>query len=154
MPVTKISDQCLADFLAEDLTQTQIAKACNISRQAIHARINYVKAPQHKQRMMRHFSVRFLRRIGFSIPEIAIYTDYCAETIRRLLYQYGYRAKEPVYSVYINSYVPQTMRLFLIQFLYRLGFVVEDIAELTQYSPLTVIHYLYKSGYSLSGRLK
>ncbi len=39
----KISQECLDTFVQEDLTQSQIAKLCDMSRQGVHIRINYEK---------------------------------------------------------------------------------------------------------------
>ena len=153
MPIKKISSQCLTDFLAEDLTQTQIAKACNISRQAVHARINYTKTPERERRLLRHFSVIFLRRLGFTIPELVKYTKYCDNYVRKLL-----RENKCIYVD--QNYTPKilknstTSRHFQIKFLYRLGFDFKTIAEFTGYRHNTVRQYLYSFGLSLKGQLK
>ena len=64
----KISNECLHDMIDEGFNQSQIAKVCSISRQAVSARVNY----EYKPIRERQYSVVFLRRLGFSIEETAL----------------------------------------------------------------------------------
>jgi hypothetical protein len=154
MPKLKISSRCLTDFLAEDLTQTQIAKACNITRQAVHARINYTKTPQRAKRIKRQFAVTFLHRIGFTIPEIQIETGYCEGNIRKLIKNNGGKTPDPKYTSRGTLVNDVKIRHFQTEFLYRIGFDIKTIAKFTGYKQFTVLQYLYEAGYSLKGRLR
>jgi hypothetical protein len=146
MPTKKISSQCLSDFLAEDLTQAQIAKACSLTRQAIHARINYAKDPKRKERLMRHFSVVFLRRLGFTLPELIEYTGYCDSYIRMLFRRNNCISFDQTYTTKTTKKNTK-IRHFQIRFLHRLGFSPETIAEYTGYKYGTVRQYLHEFGY-------
>lgn len=152
MPVKKLSETCLKDFLDEDITQTQIAKACNISRQAVHARIKYTKTPQRAKRMRRHFSVIFLRRLGFTIPEIMEYTGYCNGNVRKLILQTGFCATDPLYQIEGTTQNQIKLRHFQIEFLFRIGFDLTMIAKFTGYTYNTIRQYLYTAHYSLKGQ--
>jgi len=78
----KISDECLHDFLEEGFTQSEIGRACCLSRQAVHKRINYKKSTNGR---LNSFSTLFLRRLGFSINEIAEYMNVSYHAIYRRL---------------------------------------------------------------------
>ena len=142
----KISNECLADFLDEGFNQTQIAKICAMSRQAIHQRITYVA--KRNEIRMRQYSVIFLRRLGFSISEIMNFTRYCRTTVIKLLRAAGYSSNEDYYQ---HSKRMKVKR-FEISFLHVIGFSVPDIVKLTTYNINTIKTYLYKDGYSLKGR--
>jgi len=49
----KISKKCLKDLTDEGLNPSQIAKACNMSRQAIHQRLNYKSRSTEKEKLAR-----------------------------------------------------------------------------------------------------
>jgi hypothetical protein len=152
MPVKKLADECLKDFLDVGLTQTQIAKACDITRQAVHHRINYTKTPQRAKRLRRHFSVIFLRRLGFTIPEIMEYTGYCNGNIRKLLHQHGFLPTDSIYRTKHTAWKYVKIRHFQIEFLLRIGFDLATISEYTGYAFRTVRQYLYMKHYSLKGQ--
>lgn len=65
----KVSDGCIIDMLNEGFTTATIAKTCNMSRQAIHQRIDknlyHFKTMHH-----RHYEIIFLYKIGFTPLEI------------------------------------------------------------------------------------
>jgi hypothetical protein len=147
----KITKECLDDFIDVGLTQTQIANACDISRQAVQQRIAYT--PLHGQILRRQFAVPFLRRLGFTIPEIMGFTKYCRGSVWKLLKltrlsysDLDYLPKDAVRNV-------TAMKQFRVGFLHRIGFTTRGIADLTSYKVSTVRAYLYQAGYSLKGRI-
>ena len=91
----KISDECLKDFLDEDFTQSEIARACSISRQAVSIRVHY--KPKKPEIKLRNFTVLFLRRLGFSKIEIENYTNYSNGAVWRILREHRFLRKTKIY---------------------------------------------------------
>ena len=146
MQKEKITKKCLNDFLGEGLSQSQVAKACGMSRQAVNQRIAYVS--KHGDIRARRHSVVFLRRLGFLIPEIMDFTGYGQGNIIKLLGAAGYSSAEGVYGESARV----SMKRFKVKFLYRIGFTLPDICRLTKYRASLARYYLYSEGYSLKGR--
>ena len=84
----KISNECLDDLLEEGFNQSQIAQTCNISRQAISARIHYKSKRDNILR--KRYSIMFLYRLGFTIAEMAELIGYSPITVARYLLYWGY----------------------------------------------------------------
>ena len=62
----KITNECLNDFLQAGLNPSVIARTCNMSRQAIHQRINYKSKHLKKKKL----AARLVKQ-GFSPKEIS-----------------------------------------------------------------------------------
>ena len=82
MPNQKLSDECLSDFINAGISQSSIARICNMTRQAISARVLY--KPKKSQIMLRRFSVWFLYRLGFLPEEIVVLTKYSYPTVYKI----------------------------------------------------------------------
>ncbi len=84
----KISSQCLKDLLDDGFSQSQVARTCSMSRQAISNRLKYkYKSPGF---LLRRFGIKFLFQIGFEIRQIAEYTGYKEKTVCLYLSRWGY----------------------------------------------------------------
>lgn len=74
----KISHGCLEEALDAGLSQSEIARMCNMSRQAVHIRVNY--KPQKSDKILAKQRVAFkLRKLGFKYREIAEIIGYKRE---------------------------------------------------------------------------
>jgi hypothetical protein len=91
----KISDECLKDFLDEGFNQSEIARTCSISRQAVFIRIHF--KPKKPMIKLRRWTVLFLRRLGFMHTEIAEFTGYAHGTVGKLLIEKNGSSRTPVY---------------------------------------------------------
>ena len=65
----KISDKCLEDFINEGFSQSEIARSCNCSRQAIHSRIN--KRSMLGKGEAIHEQIRQWRTMGWKYKDIS-----------------------------------------------------------------------------------
>jgi len=142
----KISDACLTNFLDEGFNQAEIARICNMSRQAINQRISYVS--KRNDIKIRQYEVIYLRRLGFSVPEIMNFTRYSKRNVIKLLHLSGFNDDERTYGPRERTLLNRYKSIFL----FLIGFSVPDIAELSNYSVSTVKNNLYREGYSLKGR--
>jgi hypothetical protein len=91
----KISDQCLKDLLDEGFNQSEIARTCSITRQAVSIRIHF--KPKKSAIALRRWTVSFLWRLGFTILEIVEFTGYAYGTVSKLLIDKNGTSKIPVY---------------------------------------------------------
>lgn len=71
--IHKISNECLNDALDAGLSQSEIARMCNCSRQAIHCRINYKPRPKIT---IKYNVIRELHKLGFTSKQIQIAMKY------------------------------------------------------------------------------
>ena len=91
----QISDECLNDLLDEGFNQSEIARTCSITRQAVSIRVHY-KSKKPAIQLRRH-SVLFLRRLGFSVVEIAEFTSYTPTTVIKILIEKYGSSRTPAY---------------------------------------------------------
>jgi hypothetical protein len=91
----KISDECLSDFLDEGFNQSEIARTCSISRQAVFIRIHF--KPKKPAIKLRRWTVLFLWRLGFMYTEIIEFTGYVHGTVRKILIEEKGSSKVPAY---------------------------------------------------------
>lgn len=67
-PIIKITDDCLNSYLKEGLSQSEIARACDMSRQAVNQRIKYTPNTTPKKRLKK---IKSLIQKGLTIDEIS-----------------------------------------------------------------------------------
>lgn len=81
----KISDECLSNALDAELSQSDIARMCECSRQAIHERIN-------RKRVMptRYKVIKTLNELGFTPRQIQTAIGYkCVQSVYLALHRLG-----------------------------------------------------------------
>lgn len=91
----KISNECLQDLLDEGFNQSEVARTCSITRQAVSSRIHF--KPKKPAIQLRRWTVLFLRRLGFTLMEIANFTNYTDASVNRILWKNNFVTRAPSY---------------------------------------------------------
>ena len=89
----KISNECISDMIKEGFTTAQIGRTCNISRQAVHQRVNKEKYKAYTI-YHGHYEIIFLYKIGFTQQEISELIKCSKSKVAGILNQY--RIKRPI----------------------------------------------------------
>jgi len=92
----KISNACLFYLLSQGLTQSQIAKLCNVTRQAVSFKLKYKSKRNEIQ--LRWFCVKFLRRLGFSKSEIYKLLNMSPHTVYNILNKSNFLKNDITYD--------------------------------------------------------
>jgi len=146
-----IPENDLYTLLNRGISQSEIARIYNVSRQAVSARLKYRTKRKYPYIEARQFSIILLRRMGFLIKEISKLTGYTNVHVRVIIKRYGFETTENYYEERFTR-SNWKHRRFSILFLYRIGFTLQEISVMTNYSFYTVRSYLYRSGYSVKWR--
>ena len=137
-------------------SQSAIADMFDVTRQAISAKLKY--QPKQVAIRRKHFSVVFLRRLGFEIPQIIEMTNYSYPSVLSILKANNFIPSDKRFKYSNSSEISKKKRerlikQFIVVFLFRIGFCINDIVCFTQYPISIIIKSLYDQNFSLKGRL-
>lgn len=126
-----------------------VARKWGTSRQAVYSRLKYER--KHHEIMMRRWLALFLFRVGMPCREISDELGYRGETVRVVLRSYWNVSCVEVFGV-VRPYRNARKRYALLrqwkaQYLMRLGFDDEDVANMTGYAPGTIKQYRRRFGF-------
>lgn len=79
--MSKLTDKNLKALLAQGLTQSEIARRCSCSRQAVHFRLNHGSKPKEHLRWAKHTRVYWFFIQGLDMEEIERRVGYRRRTI-------------------------------------------------------------------------
>ncbi len=101
--MVKISDECLKAFMEEDFSQSEIAKNCNLSRQAIHLRIHRERKPAEHLRWARETMVYWAKIQGLKNKEIKGRINRSEATVSILVNKHPELKKRPRSKYYLRK---------------------------------------------------
>lgn len=85
----KISRECLDDALEAGLSQAEIARMCNCSRQAINTRVHY----KYKYKNSREYAIELLK-LGWNPENVRVAVGYkCRQTVYDISRELGIKHK-------------------------------------------------------------
>ena len=151
MPQEMVSDATITIRLKQGISQSEIAREFGMTRQAISARLKYKEKMTHPVSSTRRFTVVFLRRLGFTLPEIVNFVGYTETHIRQILKRNRISSTD-FKCEHISPKETRNMRSFSCIFLFRIGFTIPEIAVMTEYNMFAVYNYIKKHGYLTKGR--
>jgi len=90
VPKKKISDECLSDCVEAGLTQSKIAKICDISRQAVHQRVHR-KLEKHHKKLQKYCTISYLAYKGYTVYEMSKELNTQHSSIHAVIKRYNIR---------------------------------------------------------------
>ena len=133
----KISNECISDMIKEGFTTAQIGKTCNISRQAVHQRVNKEKYKVYTT-YHNHYEIIFLHKIGFAPKDIEKLVNKSIVTVYRVLKRYSIKkpikatTKQIAWNMYGEGKTPQEIATSLDM---SIGTIYNYLTESGQYKP-------------------